>query len=82
MHIRIPLPPTVLSPGMPLDIDSTVMNNHIKLFVNEYTLDLGINGREAINELFRIAREKEVIPPLPGRIFLTDPCSIFPFRKC
>ncbi len=58
--------------GNATDIDSTVMNNHIKLFVNEYTLDLGISGREAINELYRIAREKEVIPPLPGRIFLTS----------
>ena len=54
------------------DMDSTVMNNHIKLFVNEYTLDLGKRGKEAINEMFRIAGEKRVVPPLPERIFLTD----------
>jgi 1,4-dihydroxy-6-naphthoate synthase len=54
------------------DMDSTVMNNHIKLFVNEYTLNLGLNGREAIYELFRIAGDKKVIPALPDRIFLTD----------
>ena len=54
------------------DMDSTVMNNHIKLFVNEYTLNLGTRGREAINEMFRIASEKRVIPSLPERIFLTD----------
>jgi 1,4-dihydroxy-6-naphthoate synthase len=54
------------------DMDSTVMNNHIKLFVNEYTLNLGLKGREAIYELFRIAGDKKVIPELPGRIFLTD----------
>ena len=53
------------------DMDSTVMNNHIKLFVNEYTLDLGAKGKEAINEMFRIASEKRVIPSLPERIFLT-----------
>lgn len=53
------------------DMDSTVMNNHIKLFVNEFTLNLGDKGREAINELFRIAGEKGVIPALPSRIFLT-----------
>jgi 1,4-dihydroxy-6-naphthoate synthase len=54
------------------DMDSTVMNNHIKLFVNEYTLNLGTRGREAVNEMFSIASEKKVIPPLPERIFLTD----------
>jgi 1,4-dihydroxy-6-naphthoate synthase len=54
------------------DMDTTVMNNHIKLYVNEYTLNLGLKGREAINELFRIAGDKNVIPVLPERIFLTD----------
>jgi 1,4-dihydroxy-6-naphthoate synthase len=53
-------------------MDSTIMNNHIKLFVNEYTLDLGANGREAIVELFRMAGEKRIIPQLPDRIFLTS----------
>lgn len=54
------------------DMDSTVMNNHIKLFVNEYTLDLGQRGKKAVNEMFRMASEKRVIPSLPERIFLTD----------
>jgi 1,4-dihydroxy-6-naphthoate synthase len=57
--------------GNAREMDSTVMNNHIKLFVNEYTLNLGPRGREAIVELFRIAGEKKVIPRLPDRIFLT-----------
>jgi len=48
------------------------MNNHIKLYVNEYTLNLGIRGREAVVELFRIAGEKGVVPILPDRIFLTS----------
>ena len=58
--------------GNAREMDSTVMNNHIKLFVNEYSLDLGSKGREAILELFRIARQKAVIPVLPDRIFLTS----------
>jgi Predicted periplasmic solute-binding protein len=58
--------------GNAREMDSTVMNNHIKLFVNEYTLNLGNKGREAIIELFRIAGEKGVIPLLPERIFLTS----------
>jgi 1,4-dihydroxy-6-naphthoate synthase len=53
------------------DMDSTVMNNHIKMFVNEFTLDLGEKGKGAIREMFRIAGEREVIPRLPSRIFLT-----------
>ena len=53
------------------EMDSTVMNKHIKLFVNEYTLNLGRKGRDAIESLFRIAREKDVIPVMPGKIFLT-----------
>ncbi len=57
--------------GNAKEMDSTVMNNHIKLYVNEYTLELGKKGKEAINGLFRIAREKGVIPALPRRIFLT-----------
>jgi 1,4-dihydroxy-6-naphthoate synthase len=59
--------------GNAREMDSTVMNNHIKLFVNEYTLNLGSRGREAVVELFRIARQKNVIPALPDRIFLTSP---------
>ncbi len=58
--------------GNAREMDSTVMNNHIKLFVNEYTLSLGSKGREAIVELFRIAVEKGVIPQLPESIFLTS----------
>jgi 1,4-dihydroxy-6-naphthoate synthase len=58
--------------GNAKEMESTVMNNHIKLFVNEYTLNLGNKGREAIIELFRVAGEKGVIPSLPGRIFLTS----------
>jgi len=54
------------------EMDSTVMNNHIKLFVNRFSLNLGKEGRKAISELFRIAGEKRIIPPLPEKIFLTS----------
>jgi 1,4-dihydroxy-6-naphthoate synthase len=54
------------------EMSSTVMNNHIKLYVNEYTLNLGDKGRKAINELFSIALEKGVIPRLPERIYLSS----------
>lgn len=54
------------------EMDSTVMNNHIKLFVNRFSMNLGKEGRKAISELFRIAGEKRIIPPLPEKIFLTS----------
>lgn len=53
------------------EMESSVMNNHIKLFVNEFTTNLGPDGRNAINTLYSIAREKNVIPALPEKIFLT-----------
>ncbi|MCU0455922.1 MAG: 1,4-dihydroxy-6-naphthoate synthase [Bacteroidales bacterium] len=53
------------------DMDSTVMNNHIKLYVNSFSLELGKDGKRAVNELYRIAGERGIIPALPDQIFLT-----------
>ena len=58
--------------GNAKEMNSSVINKHIKMFVNKYTLALGKNGRQAITELFRIAAEKGIIPQLPERIFLTS----------
>jgi 1,4-dihydroxy-6-naphthoate synthase len=52
------------------EMDSSVMNNHIRLFVNDFTVQLGSEGREALTELFKIAHEKGVIPEVPQNIFL------------
>jgi 1,4-dihydroxy-6-naphthoate synthase len=54
------------------EMDSSVMNRHIKLFVNKYTLNLGREGKKAIIELYRFAREKGIIPEMPDQIFLTS----------
>ena len=53
------------------EMERTVMNSHIDLFVNEFSINLGIDGRKALTELFRIAHEKGIIPVVPDRIFLT-----------
>jgi 1,4-dihydroxy-6-naphthoate synthase len=58
--------------GNSKEMDSDVMNNHIKLYVNEFTMDLGTEGRQAVEKLFSIAQSKGVIPSLPERIFLTS----------
>lgn len=48
-----------------------VMYKHIDLYVNKYSLDLGVEGRKAINLLFDTAREKGIIPEIREEIFLT-----------
>jgi len=53
------------------EMESTVMNNHIKLYVNKFTSNLGKDGKKAISELFRAGFEKGVVPELPDHIFLT-----------
>lgn len=54
------------------EMDSTVMNNHIKLYVNKFTVNLGKEGKKAIDNLFRVAMEKNIITGLPDQIFLTS----------
>jgi 1,4-dihydroxy-6-naphthoate synthase len=43
-------------------MSDAVMQAHIQLYVTDYTIDLGEKGRLAVTEMFRIAREKGLIP--------------------
>jgi 1,4-dihydroxy-6-naphthoate synthase len=52
------------------EIDDAVTAEHISLYVNEFSLSLGQEGKSAIERLFSVAREKKVIPGMPDRIFL------------
>lgn len=53
------------------EMDRAVMDSHIKLYVNDFTLNLGKEGKDAVRCLFSIASEKKVIPAVPGEIFLS-----------
>ncbi|HVS91102.1 MAG TPA: 1,4-dihydroxy-6-naphthoate synthase [Mucilaginibacter sp.] len=53
------------------EMSEDVMYKHIELYVNKYSLDLGEEGRKAINLLFDTAKEKEIIPEIKEEIFLT-----------
>ena len=53
------------------EMKKNVISSHINLYVNNFTLDLGVDGKKAISELYRIGHEKGVVPELPERIFLT-----------
>jgi 1,4-dihydroxy-6-naphthoate synthase len=52
------------------EMDRDVMYNHINLYVNEYSLDLGIEGKKAVGILFSNAREKGLIPEIQEPVFI------------
>lgn len=51
-------------------MDDTVMQSHIKLYVNEFTRDLGTEGRKAVETLYREATTLGVIPKIREDIFV------------
>ena len=50
----------VLSHAQELDPD--VAQQHIDLYVNDFTLDYGPRGKQALKRLYEIAHEKGIIP--------------------
>jgi 1,4-dihydroxy-6-naphthoate synthase len=53
------------------EMDEAVMYKHIELYVNQYSVQLGVEGRKAIELLFKIALEEKIIPKTLEQIFLT-----------
>ena len=51
-------------------IEKEVMEKHIALYVNDYTIDLGDRGKASISRLYEEARKKLVIPALPEKLFV------------
>jgi 1,4-dihydroxy-6-naphthoate synthase len=52
------------------EMSEDVMYRHIDLYVNDYSIDLGEDGRRAVEVLFARARAAGVIPPLGEHLFL------------
>ncbi len=52
------------------EMEESVMNSHIQLYVNDYTKNLGGAGRAAIGKLFDVARARGVVPFYKEDIFL------------
>jgi len=48
-----------------------VMYKHIDLYVNEYSVDLGVDGRRAVEGLLERARNSGVIPEMNEDLFLS-----------
>jgi len=52
------------------EMSEEVMYQHIDLYVNEYSVDLGLEGRRAVEVLFERANGAGVIPPVTADLFL------------
>ncbi len=51
------------------ELDNDVINNHIELYVNDFSLDLGEEGIQAVNSLLSRAEERGIIPPCELPLF-------------
>lgn len=51
-------------------MEDAVMRAHIDLYVTKFTVDLGETGRAAVEQMFRIAREKGIIPAYREDFFM------------
>ena len=58
------------------EMDREVMTRHIRLYVNEYTRDLGETGKTAIRRLFGEAFKRQVIPEYHPHLFISDQGSV------
>lgn len=52
------------------EMDTQVMYEHIKLYVNDFTVNLGKSGRSAVYRLFETANKLQVIPSYEENIFI------------
>ncbi|WP_158825383.1 menaquinone biosynthesis family protein [Mucilaginibacter lacusdianchii] len=52
------------------EMSEEVMYKHIDLYVNQYSLDLGAEGKKAIQLMFDTAKEKNIIPEIKETLFL------------
>lgn len=52
------------------EMSEEVMYKHIELYVNQYSVELGIEGRKAIDTMFTMAQKKELIPRVKQSIYL------------
>jgi 1,4-dihydroxy-6-naphthoate synthase len=51
-------------------MDESVMYQHIALYVNEYSIDLGVEGKKAIDKLFEKARALQFIPESKNELYV------------
>ena len=53
------------------ELDDTVTDNHIELYVNEFSRDLGAEGIQAVETLFALSEERGIIPSCDRDLFVS-----------
>lgn len=53
------------------EMDEAVMRQHVELYVNKYSIDLGVEGKDAITQMFNLAQQKGIIPQLTNELFVS-----------
>ena len=53
------------------EMEEAVMYKHIELYVNKYSVNLGTEGRKAIDILFEMAQQKGIIPAVTKDLYVT-----------
>jgi len=51
-------------------MEESVMYKHIELYVNKYSVNLGEEGRKAVDTLFKLARERNIIPAIQENLYI------------
>jgi len=52
------------------EMSEEVMYQHIELYVNKYSIDLGSDGKNAITQMFNLAQQKGIIPRISNDLFI------------
>ncbi len=52
------------------EMDEEVMKQHVELYVNKYSIDLGKDGKNAISQMFNLAQQKGIIPKISNQLFV------------
>ncbi len=53
------------------EMDEQIMMQHVALYVNKYSIDLGEEGRAAVSKMFNLAQQKGVIPEIVNPLFIS-----------
>lgn len=53
------------------EMEPDVIQSHINLYVNNYSINLGEKGKKAVNEMYLIAKQNKLIPELPDTLFVS-----------
>lgn len=54
------------------EMDETVMQKHIDLYVNEFSVSLGVQGQKAVTQMFEYAIDSGIISKMPETIFASS----------